>query len=75
MREHLTVVTETLSGCRILRDVRGSYVVHHRHRGEQWQGIATLAAAYAACQALEPELNRADGDAERAGPPAGCAPT
>lgn len=75
MSEHLTVVTETLSGCRILRDMRGSYVVSHRHHGEERHGIATLAAAYAACQVLDPCFNWADGDAGRGAPPAGCGPT
>ncbi|MFM7513424.1 MAG: hypothetical protein ACKO3F_08700 [Cyanobium sp.] len=75
MTEHLTVVTETISGCCILRDLRGSYVVRHRHHGDTRHDIATLAAAYAACQVLDPRLNRADGGAGRAGLPAGYAPT
>lgn len=75
MSEHLTVVTETLSGCRILRDMRGSYVVSHRHHLDERHGIATLAGAYAACQALDPAINRADDGAASAGPQAGCAPT
>ena len=74
MGEHLTVITETLSGCRILRDTRGSYVVSHRDHHDHRIGIATLAGAYATCQQLEPCLSPADGDAGHAGPQAGCAP-
>jgi hypothetical protein len=61
MGEHLTVITETLSGCRILRDLRGSYVVRHRDHSDHRSGIATLAGAYATCQLLEPSGVRAPG--------------
>ena len=75
MAEHLTVVTETLTGCRILRDLRGSYVVNHRDHHDERRNIATLAGAYATCRQLEPALSPAGGDAGRANPPADCAPT
>lgn len=77
MAEHLTVVTETLTGCRILRDTRGIYVVSHRDHNNERRNIATLAGAYATCQRLDPSVSPAPagGDAGRAAPPAGCAPT
>ena len=75
MAEHLTVVTETLTGCRILRDTRGSYVVSHRDHDDERRNIATLAGAYATCQMLDPSVSPADGDGGRGGPQAGCAPT
>lgn len=74
MAEHLTVVTETLTGCRILRDIRGCYLVSHLNHHDERRNIATLAGAYATCRQLEPELNPAGGDAGRADPQAGCAP-
>ena len=74
MAEQLSVVTETLTGCRILRDIRGTYVVNHRDHNAEQRNIATLAGAYATCRQLEPTLSPADGDAARANPQAGCAP-
>ncbi len=73
MADHLTVVTETPSGCRILRTLTGSYVVEHHDRAEARRNIATLAGAYATCRQFEAPLTRAGGDAGRAAPPAGCA--
>jgi hypothetical protein len=74
MDQHLTVVAETLTGCRIFRETCGSYVVNHRdHQGER-RGIATLASAYATCQQLEPRISQAAGDAGRADPPVDGAP-
>lgn len=76
MAEQLTVVTETLTGCRILRDPRGSYVVSHRDHHDERRNIATLAGAYATCQMLDPSISPApaDGDEGRGAPRVGYEP-
>ena len=72
----LSYVAETAHGCLIYRETSGSYVVRQRDNSQLRRGIPTLAGAWAACNGLEPPLNRrADGAAERAALPTGDAPT
>ena len=54
----LSYVGETGHGCLIYRETCGSYVVDHRDHPRGQTRAATLAGAYAACQALAMELQR-----------------
>jgi hypothetical protein len=50
-------VQATVSGCMIVREVNGSYVVSRQDRPLKKVRAATLAGAYAACQGWEKLLS------------------
>jgi len=52
----LSYVGETATGCRIYRETSGRYVVNHVQHPRGSTHAATLASAYATCQALEMDL-------------------
>jgi hypothetical protein len=52
----LSYVGETGTGCRIYRETSGRYVVNHVQHPRGSTHAATLASAYATCQALEMDL-------------------
>ena len=56
----LSYVGETGRGCLIYRETSGRYVVTHESHPRGKTPVATLASAYATCQALEMELNQAE---------------
>lgn len=56
----LSYVGETGRGCQIYRETSGRYVVTHQANPHGKTPAATLASAYATCQALEMELNQAE---------------
>lgn len=49
----LHLVGLTGKGCRIARDGSGGYVVNRNGAGDDWQRVANLPAAYAACELLD----------------------
>jgi hypothetical protein len=52
----LSYVGETGNGCRIYRETSGRYVVSHTEHPRGNTHAATLASAYATCQAMEMDL-------------------
>lgn len=50
MCDQLHLVGLTGDGCRIARDTNGTYVVHHDQSEQQWERVANLPTAYAACE-------------------------
>lgn len=52
----LSYVGQTGQGCLIYRETSGRYVVNHQSHPRGQRPAATLASAYAACQALEMDL-------------------
>lgn len=55
----LSYVGETGHGCLIYRETCGRYVVDHRDHPRGQTRAATLASAYATCQALDMDLQQA----------------
>ena len=55
----LSYVGETGNGCLIYRETSGRYVVSHREHPRGSTPAATLAGAYATCQALDMDLMQA----------------
>lgn len=52
----LSYVGQTGNGCLIYRETSGRYVVNHQSHPSGQRPAATLASAYATCQAMERDL-------------------
>jgi len=62
----LSYVGQTGHGCLIYRETSGRYVVNHHQHPQGQRPVATLASAYAACQALDMDVLQALADQPQA---------